>query len=141
MAKPGSSDAARIAAGGEDLSRLRMSDEEAREATEMMELSLGLRCNGCGKRIGRGFSFVSIAVKEKNVLMKLAACARPECEYAAACRNGGTYVEMVEYVWLDEAGMDADPCQSIVRQNEKLAKAQDAKRATENRAEQTDEAA
>jgi hypothetical protein len=119
MAKPGS-EAARALSGARDLSRARMSDEEVLKRGELLEILNGLRCGGCGQRIGRGFTFVSIAPREEQPLMKLSACARPDCGYAAACRPNATYVEQVEYVWLDEPGMDAAAARAIVEQNERL---------------------
>lgn len=124
MAKPGR-DARelreQIANGGgaKDLSRLKMGDEEALAATEMLEHSLGLRCDGCGRRVGRGFVFVSIAVKEERPVMKLSACSREDCGYATLCRVGATYVEQREYVWLDPAGIDAPPSSFVVERNRK----------------------
>lgn len=140
MAKPGSSAARQISGKATDLTRLALSDDYARAATEMLEISQGLRCEGCGKRIKRGFHFTSIAVKEERPALRLAACSRDECSYATVCRPGATYVEQKEFVWLDDAGEDAEPAISIVARNEKLAKRQEAEReqarAAESRAEQ-----
>lgn len=135
MAKPGSNGARRISGkGGADLSRLKMSDEEARRATEAIEIAQGLRCEGCGKRIVRGFHFTSIAVKEEHPILRLAACSREECGYATMCREGATYVEQREHVWLDAADADAEPALAIVERNIKVG----ARRAAaESRAEQT----
>lgn len=137
MAKPRSNGARQLSGQAKDLARLRMTDEEAREATEMLEMSQGLRCEGCGKRIKRGFHFTSIAVKEEAPALRLAACSREECSYATACRTGATYVEQKEFVWLDEAGEDAEPALSIVRRNERLEQRQAAASEAESRAEQS----
>lgn len=116
MAKPGRGakqlQAAQMA-GAADLARARMSDDEVRDVQERMELANGLRCNGCGKRIAQGFVFVSMAPREQSPLIRLAACARDECDYGLKCRMGATYMEIVEYVWLDEAGIDAPPAKVI----------------------------
>jgi len=137
MAKPGSNAAREISGKATDLTRLAMSDDDARAATEMLEISQGLRCEGCGKRIKRGFHFTSIAVKEEHPALRLAACSREECSYATACRTGATYVEQKEFVWLDEAGEDAEPALSIVKRNERLEQRQTAASAAESRAEQS----
>lgn len=123
MAKPGSDAARQISGNAEDLSRLRMSDEEAQLATEALEIARGLRCSGCGRRVKRGFHFFSISVKDKKPLMRMVACSRDDCGFAAACREGGTYVEQVEFAWLDAAGADAPPARQIVEQNERVARA------------------
>lgn len=124
MAKPGSDDArrlARAAAGARDLSRAGMSPQESAEAQEVMEIMNGLRCGGCGRRIGAGFHFTSIAPREAQPILKLSACSRDDCDYAEKCRHGGTFIEVCEYVWIDEHGIDAPPARRIVEGNRKAA--------------------
>lgn len=104
-----------------------MSDEEALSITERLEIANGLRCMGCGRRIVRGFTFVSMAVKEQTPLMKLSACSRDDCGYATIARAGATYVEQVEYVWLDPAGENAPPAAAVVEQNRRIEAARKAR--------------
>lgn len=108
MAKPGSNDARRIAAGGVDLSVKAMSDEKAAETQIALEYMQGLRCSGCGLRIGLGIRLYSIDPRDENApIVRRCACAREECDFADFARGGATYMEMVDLVWLDAAGMDA----------------------------------
>jgi hypothetical protein len=118
-----------------DLSRLKMSDEQVQAKQERVELSNGLRCGGCGRRIGRGFGFTSIAVREEAPIMRLSACSRDDCDYATACRAGSTYCEELNHVWLDPEGVDAPAAKFIVERNERVTREQEAKRATEKPAE------
>lgn len=134
MAKPGSNAARRLAAqGARDLSRLKMTDEEVRRAGEAIEIANGMRCGGCGKRIERGFQFVSIAPTEQRPVVRLAACSREDCGYATLCRSGTvTYVEQVHFVWLDEAKADAAPALAIVEENAEIARRREAAEAAQN---------
>lgn len=117
MAKPGSNGARRIAqSGAADLSRAGMSEEQAARASEMAELALGMRCKGCGRRIGLGFRFTSIDPRSEHPVIQLSACARDDCNFATLCKDdGGVVVEQVEYAWLDPAGLDARPAAIIAR--------------------------
>lgn len=125
--------------GARDLSKARMSDEAVRELQGTLEMSQGLRCNGCGRRITQGFHFTSLAPREEAVALRLAACAREDCDYALTCRAGGTYMEVVEYVWLDELGPDAPPTEAFVAAKERKAKAKAAgSNGREARAQRTD---
>lgn len=122
MAKPGSDDARRLQRGAVDLAQRGMSDEQAAKVQEQLELGAGMRCRGCGRRIGIGFHFTSIDPREPgNEVLKLAACSREDCDFAERARDGGTCMELVEYAWLDPAGVDARPAELIVRQNERRA--------------------
>lgn len=108
MAKPGSNHARRIAQNGSvDLSRAGMSDAQAWAAQAKVELMQGKRCSGCGKRIGLGFEFTSIDVTNPEPVIRLAACTRHDCDFAERAREGATYMEAVEIVWFDDAGIDA----------------------------------
>lgn len=137
MAKPGSRAAAALAGRAADLSRAALSDDQVADQQERFELAQGLRCNGCGRRIGAGFNFTSIAPKEKMPVLKLSACSRDDCEYGLKCREGGTYMEFVEYVWLDELGLDAPPAAAVTKRLEKEAERAEARAAVEDRAAQS----
>jgi hypothetical protein len=134
MAKPGQQAKAAMAKAV-DLSRARMSDERVLEVQGTLEMAQGLRCNGCGRRITTGFHFTSLAPREDAVAMRLAACAREDCDYAMRCREGGTYMEVVEYVWLDGLGPEAPPTKAFVEAQAKQAAKANGR---ESRAEQTD---
>lgn len=114
MAKPGQQAKAAMA-GARDLSRARLTDEQVYELGATLELSQGLRCNGCGRRIVTGFHFTSLAPREEAIAIKLAACSRKDCDYALDCRPEATFMEVVEYVWLDGFGSEAPAPQSFVR--------------------------
>lgn len=118
MAKPGSNGARRIAREGVvDLSNAKMSDLQARRLEEDIELAAGQRCSGCGRRIRLGFKFTSVDVRARDPIMKLAACSRDDCDFAAKCRPDATLMEQIEHVWLDENGPDAPPALSVVERN------------------------
>lgn len=104
MAKPGSHDARRVANGaGVDLSAAAMSDDQAREEQKKIELLLGFRCAGCEQRIRAGFEFTSLDPRDpQKPVMKLAACARDDCDFAERAREGATVVRMIDLAWLDE---------------------------------------
>lgn len=120
MAKPGRQ-ARQFTARARDLSRVRLTDEQIAEQQEKLEIAKLLRCGGCGMRIGRGFHFTSMALREESPILQLAACARAECDFATVCREGATYVEQVEYAWLDELGVDASPAKVIRERDERHA--------------------
>lgn len=103
--------------GVRDLGVLKMSDEQAAEAQEMLEEQLGARCMGCGRRITMGMQFTSVDVRHEKPVQRLTACMREDCDFAEQCRDGATFVEMVEFAWCDPAGADARPAPAIVRRN------------------------
>lgn len=108
MAKPGTNAARALASGAVDLGLRGMSDEQAAQVQEMIEARTGLRCMGCGRRIGLGFHFLSIDPRDPDrAIIRLAACTREECDFAEKCRGGATAFEAVEYAWCDPAGLDA----------------------------------
>lgn len=103
--------------GAVNLARAKMSDKQVAEAGEMLELQLGMRCGGCGRRIGIGIKFTSISVRKQSPVSKLSACDREDCGFAEEARDGGTVMEVFQLVWLDEAGVDA-PAAAIVKRQE-----------------------
>lgn len=121
--------------GGRDLSALKMSDEQAAEAQEMLEGELGARCKGCGRRITIGIQFTSIDPRAERPVMRLAACNREDCDFAEQCRDGATYMEMIEFAWLDPAGAGARPAPLIVKQNARRQMLLDAQRQAEQPAD------
>lgn len=124
MAKPGSNASRRIVNGGVDLSMKALTDEQARDAQEAIELARGARCSGCGRRITIGFAFTSIDPRDaQRPVMQLAACTREDCGFAQEARAGATYMEMVEFAWLDGNGADAPPALVVQRRNERAAAA------------------
>lgn len=115
MAKPGSAAARQITGKGLDLSGAAMSDEKAAELQERLELRMGMRCRGCLRRIGIGIKFRSVDVRDaERPVISMAACNRVDCDFAEQAREGATCMEMVEFVWLDPAGIDARPAYGIV---------------------------
>lgn len=112
MAKPGSKGARSIAQTGVDLSKLKaLSPEVEAQALVEAETKLGMRCTGCGQRIGMGFKFSALEAipgengKPEVVRMSMSACEGIEgCDFAEQARKGATCVEMVEFVWLDSDG-------------------------------------
>lgn len=130
MAKAGSNDARRIANGhgAADLTLAGLSDAQAQEFQEAIELKNGWRCSGCGRRIGVGFQFTSVAPRDPEApMVRLSACSRDDCGFAEKCRDGATVMELVEFVWLDENGPDAPAAAIIVKRNEKRAAAEAAR--------------
>lgn len=127
MARPGSNDARRIANGARhaDLSLAALSDEQARDLQEEIELRNGWRCSGCGRRIKVGFQFTSVDPRDADApMVRLSACSRDDCGFAEQCRDGATVMELVEFVWLDANGPDAPPARRIVKRNERRAAAE-----------------
>lgn len=112
----------RAAGRGVDLSRVGLSDQEAREAQEMIEHQLLVRCDGCGRRIELGFRFTSIDVRASHPMLQLAACTRADCDFALKCREGATLLEVIEFAWLDENGVGAPPSVRVVKRNEQRAR-------------------
>lgn len=122
MAKPGSDAARRIVGKGVDLSQARLTDEQAAEAKELMELRSGMRCHGCGRRLTRGYRFTRInprATTPAGLAVRLSACTRDDCDYAMIVKEDATAMEFVEFAWLDELGVDAPPAKMIVEKNAK----------------------
>lgn len=119
MAKPGSNGARMLS--GRDLSSAGLTDLQARKVQEEVELRQGMRCSGCGRRITVGFQFTSIDPRASVAIMKLSACARDDCGFAEDCREGATFMEMVEFAWLDEMAADAPAAVVIVERNEQRA--------------------
>jgi hypothetical protein len=71
------------------------------------EGKLGMRCAGCGKRIGVGLQFtrIDIVAGEDGTptvdVARLAACNGADgCDFAERARAGADAIEMVEFVWL-----------------------------------------
>lgn len=90
-----------------DLSTAGMSDAQAWRAQAEFELALGMRCHGCGRRISFGLRFVSIDVRDaKAPAVYRVACNRMDCDFAEQCREGADAMEMVEFAWCDELGVD-----------------------------------
>lgn len=114
--------------GVRDLGALAMSDEMAAEAQEMLELELGARCRGCGRRITAGIQFTSIDPRAEKPVMRLAACVREDCDFADKARDGATFMEPVEFGWLDPAGENARPAPYIVKQNKRRQMLMDAQK-------------
>jgi hypothetical protein len=128
MAKPGSNGARAIARGGVDLGGHRLTDDQAAHRQEKMELTAGMRCWGCGRRISIGFRFSAVSPRDGEIT-KLTACSRDDCGYAEALRDDATVMEAVEFAWLDEAGLDAPPARDVLRINDAKAAALDAEEA------------
>lgn len=124
MARQGQKKTAAQIAGGVDLSKSKLTDEQVRQAQETMELRAGMRCGGCGRRITMGYQFTSLAPRDAAApVIRLSACAREDCEYAMVLRDGATVMEMVEFAWLDELGADAPPAKAVVEAKARKAQA------------------
>jgi hypothetical protein len=94
--------------------------EGAKRAQVLAEAHAGMRCGGCRERIGIGLHFTvfKAEVVEGHPTMttaRLAACSRPDCDYAEECRRMAPVAEMVEFVWFDEALDDAGKRQPQMR--------------------------
>lgn len=109
MAKPGSREARAVANGrAVDLRKhAPVPDVMAQKVREQAEAQLGMRCGGCGKRIGVGLQFTRIDVERgadgrpAADVMKLSACSGAnDCDFAARARENADVIEMVEFVWL-----------------------------------------
>lgn len=134
MAKPGRQARAALR-GAKDLSRARLTDEQVYEVGAALEMARGFRCNGCGRRITSGFKFTSLAPREEVVAIQLAACSREGCDYGMRCRDDATFMELVEYVWLDGFGPEAPPSKGfLAAQERQAAKKAAASSARESRA-------
>lgn len=114
MAKPGqqaAAEMARLAAMSRQAADLASGEAPAELREKLIpqiEGQLGLRCQGCGERIGVGFKFTRVGLsiedgKPVADVTYLAACnGDAGCDFAARAREAATVVEMVEFVWLDE---------------------------------------
>lgn len=127
MAKPGSREAAelsqlaRMDKQAVDLSKI--PEEKKLAAKAEAEGRLGMRCDGCNRRITIGFAFTMIEVVPAkggaaavNVL-KLAACnGNDDCDFAMKAKDGATVMEAVEYAWLDEDPLAGEGSVEAARQ-------------------------
>lgn len=114
--------AQRLSGRGVDLGMKGLTDEQAREAQEVLELKAGARCSGCGRRITVGFAFTSLDPRDAEApVMRIAACSRDDCDFAEEAKDGGTFMEMVEFAWVDANGPDAPPALVITRARERAA--------------------
>lgn len=94
--------------GAVDLSRgPALSAEQAAGAQREYEVRQGMRCAGCGRRIGVGFRFVKLEVVSTPQgigvgQLLLGACNGSEgCDFAELARQQASMMELVEFVWLD----------------------------------------
>lgn len=117
MAKAGSREARQISRGQvPDLGLARMSDDQAREMQEVYELKLGMRCSGCGRRIGVGIQFTAIAPRsERMPVIRMAACRREDCDFMEQAKDGAAAMQVVQFVWLDTDGLEARPAKAVER--------------------------
>lgn len=116
MAKPGQQakeEMARLAAMSRQAADLggarELPPKVAETVRRQAEGQLGMRCNGCGERVGVGFRFtrIEVGVGDDGVpavdVAHVAACNGDSgCDFAARARAAADVVEMVEFVWLDE---------------------------------------
>lgn len=109
MAKPGSAEAARLAAmarAAADLGGGALSGEMQYKGRVAAESQLGMRCGGCGERIGVGLQFTRIDVvlrdgKPAVDVARLSSCNGADgCDYADKARVDADVIEMVEFVWV-----------------------------------------
>jgi hypothetical protein len=112
MAKPGRQareEMARLAAMSRQAAEIAVPVPEQLAAglRRQAEGQLGMRCSGCGERIGVGFQFTRIDVEVVEGrptvdVTRLSACNGANgCEFAMQAREGAMVMEMVEFVWLD----------------------------------------
>jgi hypothetical protein len=108
--------------GHVDLAALKLTDDEAAELQEALELQRGMRCHGCGRRITIGMKFTQINVRQEPPVRQVVGCTRDDCSFIERCRDSGaTVMEMIEFAWTDEHGADAPAARSITRRNEQWA--------------------
>ena len=93
--------------------------ELADEAVRQAEVQSGMRCQGCGERIERGWEFVRFRVfadngegkPEVRKQMTYACMGRNDCDYAAVAGQHSSAMRPVQWAFLDEgpgkAAMDA----------------------------------
>jgi len=90
------------------------------------EQQLGLRCGGCGGRIGVGFEFTRIDIVRNEDgrptadVQRLSACnGANDCDFAAKAREGADAVRMIENVWCSgEPPVGADTLDAAIEQAE-----------------------
>lgn len=111
MAKPGphgNEERRRLAALARNAVELgggELSGAAADKARRKAEQQLGLRCGGCGGRIGVGFEFTRIDIvvtdgRPGADVQRLSACNGAEgCDFATKAREDADSVRMVENVW------------------------------------------
>lgn len=81
-------------------------DEKVRAQAEQQ---LGMRCAGCGERIGVGFKFTRIdivLVEDKPTVdvAYLSACNGAQgCDFAERAKDGADAMELIEFAWLSGA--------------------------------------
>lgn len=131
MAKPGS-DAARELAGmarrAADLGGGDVPEALVPQLAVKAEGQLGMRCSGCGERIGVGLKFTRIDYvmsegKPTVDVSYLAACNGADgCNFANEARAGADVMEMIEFVWLH----GDPPVGHGLSDEEQIAKAQSA---------------
>lgn len=143
MARPGDRAGARrdvlgaMAARVPDLGRRELPPEMAQRTRAHVETQLGMRCGGCGKRIGVGFQFTRIDVvigeggAPSGDVLRLSACNGADgCEFADSARENADVVEMVEFVWLQgDAAVGRGSLEEDVEQARRVANGDRASRA------------
>lgn len=111
MAKPDDSEVRRLASlsrQATDLGGGPLAGEVAERIRVQGEKQLGLRCFGCGERIGIGFIFTRLDViveagKPTIDRLRLAACNGVNgCEFAKQAAADADVMEAVEYAWLKQ---------------------------------------
>lgn len=105
----GGTDTRRLAAmarAAVDLGSGELKGPVADRARRRAEQQLGMRCGGCGARIGMGFEFTRIDVVAQEGrptvdVQRLSACDGSDgCEFAGKARGSADSVRMIEHVWL-----------------------------------------
>lgn len=120
MAKPGSDaarDLSRMARQAHDLGDRKIPEEVAEALCAAEEVRTGMRCAGCGERIGVGFRFTRVEAlihpkthEPMAASMIVGACnGAAGCDFADEARSGASAAEMVEYLWLDGLGRPPRP--------------------------------
>lgn len=93
--------------GAVDLATKGLSNEQAWKLQAELEMALGMRCAGCGRRVTFGTQFASLDVSEpQRPVMYRASCSRGDCDFMEQCREGATAMKMIEFAWLDEMGAE-----------------------------------
>jgi hypothetical protein len=93
------------ARGGEVAEMVGAIAEEAKQAAEVRS---GMRCQGCGERITRGYEFIRFRVyatpsgKPEVRKQMTYACSRDECDYAMVAAQHSSAMRPVEWAFLDE---------------------------------------
>lgn len=117
MAKPGTNDAARLAAMSRqaaDLGKIaRLSEEQEAELRMDAEVEYGYRCQGCKRRITLGMELVKIdvaIVDGKKVANRAVtvACLYDDCDFAEKAMTAGAQIARpIEYAWPQDAAQEA----------------------------------